>query len=187
MRKASKILKFRRRRDGKTDYRMRWHMLKSGMPRLVIRKSLRNICVQLVEYSPDGDKIITSSNSRQLIKLGWDFSRSNLPAAYLTGLLCARKCKGVKAAILDAGFCALTKGNTIYSALKGALDGGLNVMHSPDSIPPMDRISGKHIESYAKSTSKKTDAQFSEYTKKKINPGEITIVFEKVKQNILKK
>ena len=41
---------YRRKREGKTDYRKRLRLLLSGKPRLVIRRSLRDISAQVIEY-----------------------------------------------------------------------------------------------------------------------------------------
>ena len=44
-------IKFRRKREGKTDYRKRLKLLLGGKPRLVVRKSLKNITAQIAVYS----------------------------------------------------------------------------------------------------------------------------------------
>ncbi|MEM2673645.1 MAG: 50S ribosomal protein L18, partial [Candidatus Bathyarchaeia archaeon] len=76
---------FRRRREGKTDYRLRKKMVISKMPRLVVRKTGRNFIVQLIRATVIGDIVITSAHSRELRnKYGWLGSLNNLPAAYLT-------------------------------------------------------------------------------------------------------
>ena len=49
-------VKPRRRREGKTDYRKRLRLLRSRKIRMVVRKSLKNTQVQLVEYK-EGDLI----------------------------------------------------------------------------------------------------------------------------------
>jgi len=58
----------RRRREGKTDYRKRLRLLKSRKTRIVVRNSLKNICVQFVGYDEVGDKILASAISKELIK-----------------------------------------------------------------------------------------------------------------------
>ncbi len=140
----------RRRREGKTDYKLRLKLVASMKPRLVVRKSLKNITAQLVEYGEAGDKVITSSNSRELVKLGWKHSRKNIPAAYLTGLLLGHKAKskGMQEAILDMGHYKSVKGNVIYAALKGAVDAGLNVPHDSKMLPA-ERLSGSHTKNPA--------------------------------------
>ena len=46
---------FRRRREGRTDYRHRAALLRSGVPRAVVRKSNKGMSVQFIEYR-DGTK-----------------------------------------------------------------------------------------------------------------------------------
>ncbi len=140
----------RRKRENKTNYRKRISLLKSGKPRLVIRKSLSNIILQIVEYSPKGDNILVSANSTELSKLGYKISRGNMPAAYLTGLLLGQKAKKKKItqAILDTGLNIDVKKSRIYAALKGVIDAGIKIPCSEKVFPPKERIDGEHISSY---------------------------------------
>ena len=119
-------VQYKRKKEGKTDYKQRILLLKSRKLRLVIRKSLNNILLQIIEYSPDGDKILISTHSNQLKKFNWKFHRSNMPSAYLTGLLCGMKAKFKKIheAVLDIGLSKNVKKTAIYAALKGAIDAG---------------------------------------------------------------
>jgi len=105
MRHAIKVYQYRRKAEGKTDYRRRLKLLISGIPRLVIRRTNKNMIVQVVEYSDDGDHVLLTANSSELKKLGWKHATANLPAAYLTGMLAAKKAKEkkVKKAIVDLG------------------------------------------------------------------------------------
>lgn len=138
---------YRRKREEKTDYKNRLVLLKSGKLRLVIRKSLKNVTAQFVEYSPSGDKILVSAHTNELKKYGWTKSSRNIPAAYLVGLLAGLKAKkkNIKEAILDLGMYKNIKGSILYAALKGALDAGINVPHSKEVLPPEDRIKGLHL------------------------------------------
>src|SRR3972149_5859822 len=139
-------VRFRRRREAKTDFDQRLALVKSGEVRIVIRRRLNNISVQFINYHRDGDKTVASSFSSELRKYGWTFSNGNIPAAYLTGLLAGFKAKAhVKTAILDAGLQTSTKGSRIYSALKGVIDSGINVPHSQEILPSDQRIKGLHI------------------------------------------
>ena len=130
--------------EGKTDYKKRLELLKSRKPRLVIRKSLMNIQLQLVYYSKEGDKILVSAHSSQLKKFGWNHHTGNSSAAYLTGLILGLKAKSknIKEAILDLGLNKSVKGYVLYAALKGATEAGLSVPHSENILP-----NGKKIES----------------------------------------
>ena len=83
----------KRRREQKTDYKKRLALLKSGVPRLVIRKSLENMRVQIVSFNPSGDKTVASAFSAELGEFGWKGGNGNLPAAYLTGLLAGLRAK----------------------------------------------------------------------------------------------
>lgn len=139
-------VKFKRRREEKTDYNKRLGLLKSKKTRVVVRKSLSNIIVQFVNYETSGDKTLVTASSMELKKMGYK-STGNIPAAYLTGLLAGKKAKDKKVteAVLDLGIQIKTKGSRLYAALKGVLDAGINVPHSPEILPSDDRISGKHI------------------------------------------
>ena len=151
-----RVIAHRRRREGRTDYRQRFRLLKSGKPRLVIRRSKNSISCQIVKHDPNGDKTMVTARPGDLEKFGWKSSKGNLPCAYLTGMLCGIEAKkvGVKSAILDMGLQTSTKASRIYGALKGALDSGLEVPHSPDVLPSIERIRGLHIEEYSKSKGK---------------------------------
>ena len=96
MSKTIKKVNYRRKREGKTNYKKRLKLLLSKKPRLVIRRSLNNISLQIIEYQTNGDKIIVGTNSSELKKMGWTANTGNIPAAYLTGLLLAKKAKWVK-------------------------------------------------------------------------------------------
>ena len=145
-----------RRLSGKTDYKKRLALLKSGIPRLIVRKSIKNIVAQVVEYRPEGDIILAGFNSSSLKKLGWEYKRNNLPAAYLAGLITGMKAKEkkVKKVILDIGLQRSVKGSRIYAVVKGVIDAGIEVPHNPDILPSDDRLQGKHIMDYAKSCKK---------------------------------
>ncbi|NHJ12563.1 MAG: 50S ribosomal protein L18 [Candidatus Thorarchaeota archaeon] len=140
-------LKFRRRREGKTNYYRRRRLLLSRRPRLVIRKTNNRTIVQVITANVAGDITVASAESTELVRFGWDAGKSNLPAAYLTGFLAAlrAKARGVDAAVLDIGLIPPVKGSKVYGALKGAIDAGLDVPHDEEVIPDEERISGKHI------------------------------------------
>jgi len=178
---------FRRKREGKTNYQKRLKILLSSKPRLVVRKSLGNVSAQIVEYSEKGDKIIATVTGKELKKFGWNYSIKNTCSAYLIGLLVAKKAneKGIKEAVLDIGLNKSVPGSKIYAVLKGAVDSGLKVPHSEEVLPSEDRISGKHIEEYAKKLGESSNAKFSGYVKNGVNPMEITKTFNEVKNKII--
>jgi len=138
---------FRRRREGKTDFRKRLRHLRSGKPRLVVRRTLTKTIVQVTEYTPEGDRILAQATSPELVKMGWGASSSTVPAAYLTGLLAAKRATeaGVEEAILDGGIGKPSTGGKVYSALQGALDGGLWVPHGEEVLPSEERIRGEYL------------------------------------------
>lgn len=138
---------FRRRREGKTDYAKRLRLLSSGKPRLVVRKSLKYIRVQIVEYDEIGDKTIVSANSKELKRFGWNFSCSNIPAAYLTGLIIGKRASAanINNVVLDTGLYESTKGSKLYAVVKGAVSAGLNIPRNENVIPSKERIRGEHI------------------------------------------
>jgi large subunit ribosomal protein L18 len=141
-------VKPRRHRERKTDYRLRLRLLRSKKPRIVVRKSLKAIRVQFVEYSPQGDKVLASAISNELTKeYGWKYSVSNTPAAYLTGLLAGKRAKqkGIEQGVLDIGLNHPTIGSTLFASLKGVLDAGIDCPHDKTMLPKEDRIFGTHL------------------------------------------
>jgi large subunit ribosomal protein L18 len=138
---------FKRRRQGRTDYRHRAALLKGRTARLVVRKSNRNVRVQFVEYKDIGDNVLASAVSTDLAELGWSGSGKSTPGAYLTGLLAGKRAKekGLGDAVLDIGLRKPTKGGVVFAVLKGVLDAGVEVPHSDDMIPGQERIAGKHM------------------------------------------
>ena len=157
-------LPFRRKREGRTYYKKRLKILVSSRYRFVVRKSLRNIHASIVKYSPEGDKVLVTVSSSSLAKMGWKGGTGNLPSAYLTGFLLSKKAqkKNIKKAITDIGLQSITKGSVLFSCVKGAIDGGLDVPYSDDLMPPQDRIQGKHIKSATpfQETKTKIEASF---------------------------
>lgn len=151
---AYRIVKFRRRREGKTDYKARLGMLKSGMPRIVIRKTNRYVLLQLVESREAKDYVLCVASSSELLKHGWpDSAKGSLksvPAAYLAGYLLGSKIKklnksNISEAIADTGLARSTKGSRIYAAVKGLIDAGIKLPCSKDILPSDDRLNGKHM------------------------------------------
>lgn len=141
---------FRRKREGKTNYKKRLGLLKSGRARLVVRRTNKHTIMQLVTFDVKGDVTSTYATSKDLEKFGWKHSGKSLPGAYLTGLLLANKA-GVKEAVLDFGLRRPAKGGRIFAAIKGSIDGGMNVKAEEGVFPSGERLNGNHIsESIAK-------------------------------------
>ncbi|MDP6155712.1 MAG: 50S ribosomal protein L18 [Candidatus Thermoplasmatota archaeon] len=138
---------FRRRREGKTDYRKRLALLKSGKHRLVVRKTLTKTIVQVIEYNPLGDLVRAAALSTELSSRGWTHSFSNTPAAYLTGLLAGKRAlkKGISEAVLDMGLSVPVKGSKSFAVLKGVLDAGVEIPHGEKILPSGDALKGAFI------------------------------------------
>ena len=182
MRIKLKTVQYRRKREGKTNYNKRRDMLKTSRVRLVVRPTLKNIIVQLVEYQPAGDKIVAGVTSLALDKLGWTVHKGNLPAAYLTGYLLGKRAvkKGITEAVLDTGLIQPVRGSKIYACVKGMRDAGVDVPVDEKVLPSEERVRGEHIAAYAQV--KKNG--FTSYAQKKIAPTAIVALFEKVKNAV---
>jgi large subunit ribosomal protein L18 len=181
---------FRRRREGKTDYRSRKALVLSRLPRLVVRRTLKNIFVQIVKAEVAGDKVVVSAHSRELAKTyGWQGNCRNVPAAYLTGLLCGFKAMvhDVKKAVLDIGLNSSSRGTRVFAALKGVLDAGVTVPHSEKMLPNETRISGKHIADYGSQLSSNPEVYqqtFSKHLSRGLRPEQLSEHFSLIKEKI---
>jgi large subunit ribosomal protein L5e len=90
-------VKFRRRREGKTDYRQRKRLCaqdknkyQSPKYRLVVRFTNTKVICQIAYALVDGDRILCQAQSTELGRYGLSVGLKNYAAAYCTGLLCAR-------------------------------------------------------------------------------------------------
>lgn len=91
-------VKYRRRREGKTDYRARKRLIsqdknKYSSPkyRLVVRITNKHCICQIVYSEIAGDKVIAAANSAELPRYGLTSGLKNYAACYCTGLLVARR------------------------------------------------------------------------------------------------
>ncbi|HLP79537.1 MAG TPA: 50S ribosomal protein L18 [Acidobacteriota bacterium] len=184
-------VQFRRKRSGRTNYTKRLHLLLARKPRLVIRKTLTGMIAQVVEYQPDGDKVLITVNSKQLTKFGLPIVNGNIPVAYLTGLLAAKQAKAHKITevVVDLGLHQLTDKSRTFALIQGAREGGLKINADEKVFPAADRINGKHIEQYAATLKGDADAykkQFGAYLKSNVDPSTISQLYAKVKAAIVK-
>jgi large subunit ribosomal protein L18 len=130
----------KRRLQARTDYKARFGLLKSGSPRLVVRKTNRYILVQLVTSIQAQDTVVVSASSRELLLKGWPEeqrgSLKSLPAAYLTGMLVVKKSKNkISQAILDIGMQRNIHKSRLYAVLQGARDAGCTIAHTAEILP----------------------------------------------------
>jgi len=91
-------VKFRRRREGKTDYFARKRLVvqdknKYNTPkyRMIVRFSNKDITCQIAYARLEGDRIIAAAYSHELPRYGVKVGLTNYAAAYCTGLLLARR------------------------------------------------------------------------------------------------
>jgi len=226
-------VKFKRRREGKTDYRARRRLInqdknKYNSPkyRFIVRITNKDIICQVAYAKLSGDITVAAAYSHELKRYGMPVGLTNYSAAYATGLLLARrlltkfrladKYKGnLKVtgedyhveelsdgprpfrAFLDVGLSRTTTGNKIFSAMKGACDGGLDVPHSEsryvgynseesklDTDALRKRLFGTHVSDYMKHLKEenpdKYKKHFSKYLKAGIKPEDLEGLWTKV-------
>ncbi|XP_072970552.1 large ribosomal subunit protein uL18-like [Typha angustifolia] len=225
-------VKFKRRRQGKTDYRARIRLInqdknKYNTPkyRFVVRFTNKDITAQIISASIAGDLVLAAAYSHELPRYGLEVGLTNYAAAYCTGLLVARRVLkmlemdeeyegNVEAtgedfsvepaesrrpfrALLDVGLVRTTTGNRVFGALKGALDGGLDIPHSDKRFAGFKKddkqldaevhrkyIFGGHIASYMRTLMEdepeKYQTHFSEYIKRGVEPDDMEELYKKV-------
>ncbi|KAJ3207968.1 60S ribosomal protein L5 [Dinochytrium kinnereticum] len=90
--------KYRRRREGKTDYYARKRLVvqaknKYNSPkyRLVVRITNTDVVAQIVYAKLTGDVVLAAAYSHELPRYGIEVGLTNWAAAYATGLLIARR------------------------------------------------------------------------------------------------
>ena len=136
----------KRRLQSKTDYRKRLILLKGNLPRLIVRKTNRYIIIQIIESKNAQDKVISSVNTRDLLKYGWPENKKgslkSITACYLGGFLIGKKSK-TKKVILDTGLIPSTKGSRVYAVVKGVLDSGIEINCDEKVFPSEKRIKGE--------------------------------------------
>jgi large subunit ribosomal protein L5e len=232
-------VKFKRRREGRTDYYARKRLIiqeknKYNTPkyRMVVRFSNKNITTQIVYARIEGDVVVAAAYSHELPRYGVKVGLTNYASAYATGLLLARrllkklKLDGVYAgakeangaefhvedvegqpgaftAYLDVGLARTSTGAKLFGALKGAVDGGLNIPHSVKRFPGYNNekkefkadvhrrhILGVHVADYMKMLKGEDEdaykRQFSQYIKHGLTAETIESVYKKAHAEIRK-
>ncbi|PIA34509.1 hypothetical protein AQUCO_03700055v1 [Aquilegia coerulea] len=169
--------------------------------------------------------ILASAYAHELPQYGLEVGLTNYAAAYCTGLLLARRVLktlemdeeyegNVEAtgedfsieptdsrrpfrALLDVGLIRTTTGNRVFGALKGALDGGLDIPHSDKRFAGFKKeekqldaevhrkyVYGGHVAAYMKTLMEdepeKYMSHFCEYIKKGIEAEGIEEMYKKV-------
>uniref|UniRef100_A0A0G4HGG4 Large ribosomal subunit protein uL18 C-terminal eukaryotes domain-containing protein n=1 Tax=Chromera velia CCMP2878 TaxID=1169474 RepID=A0A0G4HGG4_9ALVE len=91
-------VKYRRRREGKTDYGARRILVKqekskynSHKHRFVVRFTNKRVICQIMYSTIQGDVCVAMADSNELAKFGIEVGLKNYAAAYATGLLLARR------------------------------------------------------------------------------------------------
>jgi len=91
-------VKYRRRREGKTDYQARQALVtqdknKYNSPkyRLVVRLTNKDVIAQIIYSKLSGDVVLAAAYSHELARYGMPVGLKNYGAAYATGLLLARR------------------------------------------------------------------------------------------------
>jgi large subunit ribosomal protein L18 len=164
----------RRRLECKTDYKLRFGLLKSPLPRIVVRRTNKYFIVQVVTSSEAQDTVTLGLTSKELLNYGWDAkfagSLKSIPAGYLTGYLIAKKL-GKGKYISDFGMAINKQAGRTSSVIAGLVDGGLDISVGEKFLPKEDVLSGI----YAKDGVK----EMIEKTKTKIDSGAKTASKEK--------
>jgi large subunit ribosomal protein L5e len=91
-------VKYRRRREGKTDYQARRRLIQqdknkydSKKYRLCVRRTNSRIIVQIIYATIQGDRVLAQADSKELKRFGLEAGLTNYAASYATGLLVARR------------------------------------------------------------------------------------------------
>jgi large subunit ribosomal protein L5e len=193
--------------------------------RFVVRFTNKDIVAQIISASITGDMVMAAAYSHELPRYGLEVGLTNYAAAYCTGLLLARRVLKLREldqeyegnveatgedysvepaderrpfrALLDVGLIRTTTGNRVFGALKGALDGGLDIPHGEKRFAGFKKddkqldaevhrkyIYGGHVAEYmrtlAEEEPEKYQSHFSDYIKKGIDADGMEALYKKV-------
>ncbi|KHN36791.1 60S ribosomal protein L5 [Glycine soja] len=167
-------VKFKRRREGKTDYRARIRLINQDKNKYNTPKyrfvSNKDIVAQIISASIAGDLVLATAYSHELPRYGLEVGLTNYAAAYCTGLLLARRV--LKTLEMDEEY----EGN-----VEGALDGGLDIPHSDKRFAGFDKEKKElDAEILAEDEPEKYQSHFSEYIKRGIEADGIEALYKKV-------
>jgi large subunit ribosomal protein L5e len=225
-------VKFKRRREGRTDYYARKRLVvqdknKYNTPkyRMIVRFSNKDIVCQVAYARIQGDVVICAAYAHELPRYGVKVGLTNYAAAYCTGLLLARRLlnkfsldtiyegndnidgdeylvesedgkPGAFRCYLDTGLARTSTGAKVFGAMKGAVDGGLEIPHSTRRFPGYDseskefsaevhrdHIFGKHVGTYMQQLQDEDEdsfkKQFSQFIKNGVTPANIEEMYSK--------
>jgi large subunit ribosomal protein L5e len=225
-------VKFRRRREGKTDYFARKRLVvqeknKYNTPkyRLIVRFTNTDVCCQIAYARLEGDHVVAAAYAHELPRYGVKVGLSNYAAGYCTGLLLARRIlnkfnldklyegttdingdyfcvedvdegPGAFRCCLDVGLARTSTGAKVFAALKGAVDGGLDIPHSVKRFPGYDEeakklnaevhrnhIFGQHVADYMRSLQEDDEEvfkrQFSRFIKNGVTADNMEEMYKK--------
>lgn len=192
--------------------------------RMIVRFTNKDIICQIAYARIEGDVIVCAAYSRELPRYGIKVGLTNYAAAYCTGLLLARRllkkfnldslypgCEevtgneynvediegkpGAFRAYLDVGLARTTTGARVFGAMKGAVDGGIDIPHSIKRFPGYDsenkefnaeihrnHIFGQHVAGYMRKLLEEDETaykrQFSQYIKLGITADEMETMYK---------
>jgi large subunit ribosomal protein L18 len=182
---------FRRRREYRTDYKLRRSLLLSNKPIFTVRRSNRYIYVSISIPQIGGDKTLLTVSSQVLAKkYGW-VNLKNIPAAYLTGLIAGIKAlkNDINEAVINLGPAWSKRASIPFAAAMGAIEAGLNIPLGEEAYIDESRIKGEHISAYAsllkKNNPERYRSLFSRYLNSDIDPEKIPSLFIETKKKIL--
>jgi large subunit ribosomal protein L18 len=143
--KTTFVMPFRRRREGKTNFKKRLSYVKGGLPRLVVRRSNRGFVLQVIKYGEKGDLTVCGLHSSALSEVGFP-AKCNTPTAYLAGMLIGKKAlaKGVKQAVADLTGGTISRGSVLLAAVQGAVDAGMEIPIGGEKLVA-ERLNGAHL------------------------------------------
>ncbi|OIW16788.1 hypothetical protein TanjilG_05522 [Lupinus angustifolius] len=167
-------VKFKRRRDGKTDYRARIRLINQDKNKYNTPKyrfvTNKDIIAQITSASIAGDHVLAAAYAHELPHFGLEVGLTNYAAAYCTGLLLARRV--LKTLELDEEY----EGN-----VEGALDGGLDIPHSDKRFAGFDKEKKElDAETLIEDEPEKYQTHFSEYIKRGIEADGLEALYKKV-------
>jgi large subunit ribosomal protein L18 len=185
---------FKRRREGKTDYRKRRALIQGRKPFLAVRISNKYIYGQILQAGPKGDGTLCASSSRDLAKeYAWKGSAKNIPSAYLTGYLLGNEARknNIKEATVYSGVSRFIHGSRIAAFLKGVRDSGLELELDEEILPDEQRIKGNHISEFGKKLveedASRYNSLFSKTISRGLKPEDYPAHFQSVKDAIAAK